>query len=51
MENGEVELFKVCLEDGYEIECSLDHKLLCEDGVPTPLWQIISENKRVMCEE
>ena len=51
IENGEVELFKVCLEDGYEIECSLDHKLLCEDGVPTPLWQIISENKRVMCEE
>lgn len=51
MENGEVELFKVYLEDGYEIECSLDHKLLCEDGVPTPLWQIISENKRVMCEE
>ena len=50
MENGEVELFKVCLEDGHEIECSLDHKLLCEDGVPTPLWQIISENKRVMCD-
>ena len=47
---GEVEMFRVVLEDGYEIECSTDHKFLCEDNEILPLWQIISENKKIMCD-
>jgi DNA polymerase-3 subunit alpha len=47
-DNGEKELFCITLESGKEIECTLDHKFLCEDGIVRPLYEIISENYMIV---
>lgn len=49
-DNGEKDLFKITTESGKEIECTIDHKLMCEDGKVRPLYEILSENYRIVCE-
>jgi DNA polymerase-3 subunit alpha len=47
--SNQVELFEVELEDGRVITCSLDHKLLCEDGKMRPVKEILILNCGVVC--
>jgi len=50
IEQGTQEVYEITLESGKTIECTIDHKFLCEDGSIIPLWQIIEENKKIICE-
>lgn len=45
---NEAELFEVEFEDGRKVACSLNHKLLCEDGVMRPLETIIIEKWKIV---
>jgi len=49
--NGEKELFEVTTETGKTITCTLDHKLMCQDGEMRTLEIIINENWSIMCED
>lgn len=49
-ESGQKELFEVTLDNGFAIECSLEHKFKCEDGQILPLWQIIEEDLKILCD-
>lgn len=49
-DNGEKELFEFELDSGKTIKCTIDHKLLCEDGILRPVWEILQENYKVLCE-
>jgi hypothetical protein len=51
IDNGEKELFEITLESGRTIECTIDHKFLCSDGIVRPLYEIIEENHSIMCED
>ena len=46
---GERELLEVELEDGRKIQCSMDHKFLCEDKIMRPLKDILSQHHQIMC--
>lgn len=48
-DHGEQEIYKIELESGKRISCTIQHKFLCEDGVVRPLYQILSQQKRIMC--
>lgn len=45
----QVELFEVELEDGNVITCSMDHKMMCEDGKMRPLKEILSQKRSIVC--
>lgn len=49
--NGKKELFRVEMDDGKFIECTLDHKFLCKDGEIRPLIDILEEDFEIMCIE
>ena len=49
--HGEKELFEVELEDGRKIQCSMDHKFMCEDKKMHPLKEIIAQNYRILCND
>lgn len=49
--NGEKELFEVTTESGKVIKCTIDHKLLCEDNVLRPLWEIIQDGWKIMTQD
>lgn len=51
IDNGEKDLFEIELESGKKIECTIDHKFLCDDGIIRPLWEIIQNNSKIMCED
>jgi DNA polymerase-3 subunit alpha len=44
---NKAELFKVTLEDGRQINCSLNHKLLCKDMIMRSVVDIITEGHEV----
>jgi DNA polymerase-3 subunit alpha len=48
---GEKELFEVELEDGRKIECSMEHKFMCEDKIMRPLKDILSQNHQILTME
>lgn len=50
IENGEQELYKIILESGKEIECTLTHKFMCEGGQIHELSEILVKNYRILCE-
>lgn len=50
-DQGEHEVFRVTLESGKEIECTINHKFLCEDGKIRPLIDIIYESHKIMSEK
>ena len=41
IDQGDNEVFEIELENGYFIECTLNHKFLCNDGNIRPLYEII----------
>ena len=50
IEQGTQDVYEITLESGKTIECTLDHKFLCENKEILPLWQIIQENRKIICE-
>jgi DNA polymerase-3 subunit alpha len=50
-ENGEKELYEIQTESGKTIQCSIDHKFLCEDGFLYPLWEIIEKSLKIVCQD
>lgn len=51
IEQGEQELYEISLESGKTIQCTLNHKFLCENGEILPLSDILFLGLRIMCEE
>lgn len=49
--NGEKDLCEITLESGKTIQCTLDHKFLCEDGEIKPLIEILEKNEKIMCQD
>lgn len=47
-DHGYQPVYEIELENGYKIECTLDHKFLCEDGKIRELHAIIAENHKIM---
>jgi DNA polymerase-3 subunit alpha len=50
IENGIKEIYNVVLENGISIRCTIDHKFLCEDGSIKPLWEVIQNMDRIICD-
>jgi len=50
-DNGYQELYKIETESGYTIECTLNHKFLCGDGIIRKLSKILSGDHTIMCED
>ena len=50
-DHGEVPTFKITLEDGQSVECTMHHKFRVEDGRMLPLWFIIQEDLSIVCVE
>jgi len=48
--NGPKEVFRITLESGKSIECTLDHKFLCDNGEILPLYEIIDKSYSIVCE-
>ena len=46
--SNNVELYEVEFEDGRILKCSIDHKLLCDDGKMHRLEHVLKNNLRVM---
>lgn len=46
-----VELFKIEFEDGRVIECSMDHKFLCEDGKMRAMKNILRGGHDILCKD
>jgi DNA polymerase-3 subunit alpha len=51
IDNGNKELYEITLESGKSIQCTLDHKFLCEDGIIRSLIDILEDNHKIMCED
>lgn len=49
IETGEQEVFEITTESGKKLECTLDHKIVCEDGIKRPLREIIEKSYRIVC--
>jgi hypothetical protein len=49
-ENGDKELYEVVMESGKTIECTFDHKFLCEDMIIRPLFEIVENNYKIVCQ-
>jgi hypothetical protein len=45
---SEAELYEVEMEDGRILTCSMEHKLLCSDGVMRSLEQILLEKWEIV---
>lgn len=50
-DNGEQELYEITTESGKIIQCTLNHKLLCEDGKLYPVWEILEKNLKIVCQD
>ena len=50
-DHGEVPVFKIELEDGQSVECTMHHKFRVEDGRMLPLWFIIQEDLSIVCSD
>lgn len=47
----EEELYEITFEDGRKLQCSLDHKLMCQDLNMRPLRDILEEGHEVIIDE
>ena len=45
--NGKKEMYKIKTQSGLIIECTMEHKILCEDGKKYPLKEIIKNNLKI----
>jgi DNA polymerase-3 subunit alpha len=48
-DHGEQEVFKITLENGQHITCTMEHKFLCNDGTIRPLSEILLNDLKIMC--
>jgi DNA polymerase-3 subunit alpha len=48
LDTGEKEVYEIFTESGESIICTLDHKLMCEDKKMRPLYEILSNNHKVI---
>ena len=48
---SEQDCFEVTFGGGQKVTCSVNHKLLCDDGIMRPLWLVLEEDRSVMCGE
>ena len=48
-DHGKQEVFKITLESGKTITCTMAHKFLCDDGIIRPLREILEKNMKIMC--
>lgn len=48
-DHGDQEVFKITLENGNSITCTMDHKFMCSDGDIHPLKDILLKNLEIMC--
>ncbi len=49
-DHGELEVFEITMESGKTITCTVNHKFLCENGEILPLYEIIENNHKIICE-
>lgn len=49
-DHGVQEIFRVTLENGNTIECTMGHKFLVKDGRILPLYKILIENYEIVCD-
>ena len=47
-DNGDKEVYRITLESGLEIECTLDHKFLCNNGEVLPLYEILERELSIV---
>lgn len=47
-DHGIQEVYEITLESGKTIQCTLEHKFLCEDGKILPLREILKVNHKIM---
>lgn len=45
---GPKEVYEITTEMGETLVCTLDHKILCEDGQMRPLYEILYHNHKIM---
>lgn len=48
-DHGNIPVFKITLDNGKSIECTMHHKLRVKDGRMLPLWYIIQEDLSIVC--
>ena len=48
-DHGEQEVFKITLDNGDHITCTMEHKFLCSDNEVHPLSEILLNNLEIMC--
>lgn len=46
--NGKKQVYKCITESGKILECTLDHKLVCEDGVKRKMEEVVNGNYKVI---
>lgn len=49
--NGKKPVIKVRLESGKVIECTVDHKFMCEDNIVRPLYEIIEKKLKIITKD
>lgn len=50
-DHGVLDIYEITTESGKKIRCSINHKFLCDNGLVLPLYKIIEENYKIICEE
>lgn len=50
IETGDKELYEITTESGKTLECTLDHKFMCEDGKVRPLFDILEKSYKIVCD-
>ena len=45
----EAEIFEFEMENGSVIQCSMDHKFLCEDNKMRPIKEVLKKNLNIKC--
>jgi DNA polymerase-3 subunit alpha len=50
IDSGKKELYEVKFSSGKILKCTLEHKILCEDGKKYPLSEVLEKDLMVVCE-
>jgi len=50
-DHGEQEVYEITMESGKSITCTMQHKFLCEDSIIRPLFEIIENNHKIICDD
>lgn len=49
--NGVKRIYRITTESGKKIECTIDHKFLCENGEILPLYEILYKKLKIICDQ